>query len=122
MGAGNSTFTAYILDSKGQAYPPADSDPYSVIFQMTINDASGGQHSVSENFGSGTRTAADNGGSDWFTTDQGDVKVSTDNTHGVMTATVQEQLATVSGVTGSITIMGNNDNSVTTKDCAVRPG
>jgi hypothetical protein len=71
---------------------------------------------------SGTRTAADNGGSDWFTTNQGDVQVSADGTHGMLTATVQEQLAAVSGVSGSITIMGNSDNSVATKDCVVRPG
>jgi hypothetical protein len=122
MGAGSTTFTAYILSDKGTAFSPADSDPYSVMLQMTITDASGGQHAVSENFGSGTRTAADNGGSDWFTTNQGDVQVSADGTHGMLTATVQEQLAAVSGVTGSITIMGNSDNSVTTKDCVVRPG
>ncbi|WP_143094741.1 hypothetical protein [Streptacidiphilus jiangxiensis] len=121
-GTGTSTFTAYVVDNSGQAYSPADSDPYSVMFQMTVSDLGGGLHSVTENFGSGTRTATDNGGSDWYTTDQGDMKVSTDNTHGVLAATVQERLSAVSAISGNITIMSNRDSSVTSKDCVVRPG
>lgn len=122
-GAGTSTFTAYVLGDKGAAYPTGDSANYSVMLQLTVTDTSGKTHAVSENFGSGSRTAADNpGGGDWFTTTQGDVEVSADNAHGVVASTVPVPLGQVQSVTGNIVVMGNNDNSVTTKDCAVRPG
>jgi hypothetical protein len=49
-------------------------------------------------------------------------QVSTDNTHGMLTATVQEHLADASGIKDDITIMGNSAASVTAKAFAVRPG
>jgi hypothetical protein len=53
---------------------------------------------------------------------QSDIQVSTDNTHGMLTAAVQERLADASGIKGDITITGNSAASVTAKAFVVRPG
>ena len=84
--------------------------------------ASSNNHSVTEAFGNGSRTAADNGGSDWFSVNQGDVHVSADNTHGVVASTVPTPLAQVKSVQGDIVITSQrDDNYLKQPACAVRP-
>jgi hypothetical protein len=59
------------------------------MFQVTVSDASGGQHSVSENLGSDTDNEAATGHH------HAGRRESTDNAHGVLTATMQGPLADV---------------------------
>ncbi|MET9078958.1 hypothetical protein ABZX95_44150 [Streptomyces sp. NPDC004232] len=123
MGQGTSTFSAIVLNDSGQPYAPADSDPYSVIYEMTVTGTDGTAYTVTEALGSGSRTAADNpGGSDWFTVNQGQVQVSANSTEGMVDSTVPVSLAQVKGVRGDIVVTNQNDNNyLKQKDCAVRP-
>ncbi len=113
---------ALVLEDSGRPYPPADSNPYSVLFQLTVTGADGNSYAVSEALGSGARTAADNWGSDWFATKQGDVEVNANSAQGVVNSTVPVPLAQVKNVQGDIVITNqNDDNYLKEKDCAVRP-
>ncbi|MFF3912678.1 hypothetical protein ACFYZB_04205 [Streptomyces sp. NPDC001852] len=123
MGQGTSTFSAVVLNDSGQPYAPADSDPYSVNYEMTVTGTDGTKYAVDEVLGSGSRTAADNpGGSDWFTVNQGQVQVSANSTEGMVDSTVPVSLAQVKGVRGDIVVTNQNDNNyLKQEDCAVRP-
>ncbi|MEU2869759.1 hypothetical protein ABZ769_11195 [Streptomyces olivoreticuli] len=121
-GPGTSTYSALVLDDSGQPYPPADSNPYSVTFQLAVTGADGKSYSVTEALGNGARTAADNGGSDWFTAKQGDVEVSANSVQGAADSTVPVPLARVKSVQGNIVIMSQNDDNYLEQEvCAVRP-
>lgn len=121
-GAGTSTFSTLVLNDSGQPYPPAASATYSVMFQLTVTGADGTTYPVAEAMGSGSRTAADNGGSDWFTTNQGDAEVSANSTEGMVDTTLPIPLAQVKSVQGNIMITSQSDeNYLMQKDCAVRP-
>ncbi|MCZ0993659.1 hypothetical protein O1L44_11840 [Streptomyces noursei] len=122
MGRGTSTFSALVLDDSGKAYAPADSDPYSVVYEMTVTGTDGTHYAVNEFLGSGSRTAADNGGSDWFTVNQGQVQVSANATEGMVDSTVPVSLARVKSARGDIVVTKqNDDNYLKQDDCAVRP-
>jgi len=122
-GQGTSTFSAIILNDSGQPYAPADSDPYTVNYEMTVTGTDGTAYAVTEVLGSGSRTAADNpGGSDWFTVNHGQVQVSANSTEGMVDSTVPVSLAQVKGVRGDIVVTNqNDDNYLKQEDCAVRP-
>jgi hypothetical protein len=93
------------------------------MLQMDLTGTDGTDYPVGEAFGHGSRTAADNGGSNWFTTNQGSVEVSADSTDGQAIATLPIPLAQVKDVQGNILITSETDaNYLKTKDCAVRPG
>lgn len=121
-GAGTSTFTAIVLDNSGKPYSPTGANSYSILLQMNLTDTTGTAYPVSEALGNGSRTAADNGGSDWFTTNQGDAQVSANSTQGVVAATVTVPLAQMKSVEGNILITSQNDqNYLKQTECAVRP-
>ncbi|MFI6689717.1 hypothetical protein [Streptomyces sp. NPDC050485] len=120
-GPGTSTYSALVLNDSGQPYPPTGSNPYSIIFQLAVTGADGKSYSVTEALGNGARTAADNGGSDWFTVNQGDVGVSANSVQGAVDSTVPVPLARVTSLQGNIVITSqNDDNYLEQKDCAVR--
>lgn len=122
MGAGTSTFSALVLDGSGKPYAPADSDPYSVTLQLAVTSTDGSSYSVTEALGGGSRTAADNGGSDWFSDNQGGVQVSADSTEGTVDSTVPVPLAQVKSAQGSIVVTNQNDSNYLKQDtCSVRP-
>ena len=122
MGTGTSTFSALILDDSGQPYSPADSDPYSVMLQLSITGTDGSSYSISEALGGGSRTAADNGGSDWFTVNQDGAQVSADSTAGMVDTTVPISLSEVKSAQGYIMVTSETDaNYLKQENCAVRP-
>ncbi|MFF2933533.1 hypothetical protein [Streptomyces mirabilis] len=123
MGQGTSTFSAIVLNDSGQPYAPADSDPYTVNYEMTVTGTDGTKYTVTEVLGSGSRTAADNpGGSDWFTVNQGQVQVSANSTQGMVDSTAPVSLAQVKSVRGDIVVTSqNDDNYLKQEDCEVRP-
>jgi hypothetical protein len=122
QGSGTSTFTATVLNDSGRPYPPAPGATFGVTYQLSLTDANGTSYSVTEALGSGSRTAADNGGSNWFTDDQDGVKVSANSTEGVVASTLPVPLGQVTSATGNIIVTSQSDNSyLKQQDCAVRP-
>jgi hypothetical protein len=123
MGAGTSTFSAIVLNDSGQVYAPTGSNPYSVMFELTVTGTDGTSYAVTEALGNGSRTAADNpSGSDWFTTNQGDVQVSANSKEGTVASTVPVPLAQVKSVRGDIMVTSQNDNNYLKQmECVVRP-
>ena len=122
-GAGTSTFTALVVNKSGKPYSPTGSNPYSVLLQMNLTDTAGTAYPVTEALGNGSRTAADNpGGSEWFTTDQGDAQVSANGIQGVVTVTLNVPLAQMKSAEGNIMITSQSDeNYLNQTECAVRP-
>ncbi|MFF4741225.1 hypothetical protein ACFY2W_35870 [Streptomyces sp. NPDC001262] len=122
MGRGTSTFSALVLDDSAKPYAPEGSDLYSVIYEMTVTGTNGTTYAVAEALGNGSRTAADNGGSDWFTDNQGKTQVSANSTQGTVASTVPLELAQVTSVRGDIVVTSQNDNNyLKQSECAVRP-
>lgn len=121
-GAGNSTFSALVVDDSGTPYSPAAGAPYGVTYQLDLTDTNGTAYTVTEALGSGSRTAADNGGSEWFADNQDGVQVSANSEAGQVDSTLPVPLTQVKSATGNIVVTSQNDqNYLKQADCAVRP-